>query len=105
MKKTILIVEDNPDIQNLYTQMLSEEYNTLQVTNTKDAWKTLAKEEINLIILDIILPKGAFGDKFYAQISQHPGYQDIPVVFVSVIDDPKEAGNLKKINNAHYIEK
>jgi len=104
-KPRILVVEDNPDIQRIYSRMLAGRYDVKQVYNTKDAWKALAESEYDLMILDIILPKGAQGDRFYLQVSQHPEYSEIPALFVTVIDDQLEADTFENINKAEWLTK
>ena len=104
-KPRILVVEDNPDIQFIYSQILPGRYDITQVTNTKDAWKAISETEYDLMILDIILPKGAQGDRFYIQLSQNPEFSQIPVLFVTVINDHVEAETLENINNADWLTK
>ncbi len=105
MKKNILVVEDNKDLQRLYHRMLSDRYNLYQVRDTKEAWRIISQKPVDLAILDIILPKGNTGDQFYMQLTQDPEYQHIPVIFVSVIDDVEEARALENVNHAAYITK
>jgi response regulator RpfG family c-di-GMP phosphodiesterase len=105
MKANILVVEDNRDLQRIYARILSGRYNLFQAYDTKEAWKILAKERIDLMVLDIILPKGKDGDEFYLQIVQHPEYESIPVIFATVIDDEKKAKSFANIKNAAWITK
>jgi DNA-binding response OmpR family regulator len=105
MKSTILVVEDNKDLQRIYHRILSGGYNVFQAYDTKEAWRILSKETIDLMILDIILPKGKDGDEFYLQIVQHPEYESIPVIFATVIDDDKKAKTFENIKNAAWITK
>lgn len=105
MKNKILVVEDNLDIQKIYYSMLSDQYELTHAYDTKQAWRELSRGDFDLIILDIILPKGKFGDKFYMQIRQHPQYMDIPVLFSTVIDDEVEAEAMQNLNNADWMVK
>jgi DNA-binding response OmpR family regulator len=104
-KSNVLVVEDNRDIQRIYYRILAGPYNLFQAYDTKEAWKILARGDIDLLVLDIILPKGKHGDQFFMQLSQHPEYQVIPVIFVTVVDDQQEAEEFKNINNAVWITK
>jgi two-component system cell cycle response regulator len=105
MKASILAVEDNKDIQRIYSKILSEKYNLSQAYDTKEAWKILAAKSVDLILLDVILPKGKHGDSFYMQLVQHPEYSEIPVIFVTVIDDQISAREFKNLKNASWITK
>ncbi len=105
MKKTILVVEDEADMQRLYEQMLAGDYEVIIAGDSNEAWKALAQNRVDLIVLDIILPKGATGDEFFLQLSQHPDYNSIPVVFSTVIDDHHRAEEAKNVGDAGYLTK
>lgn len=105
MKKSILVVEDEADMQRLYEQMLESDYDVIIAGDTNQAWKALAKNRVDLIILDIILPKGATGDEFFLQLGQHPDYHSIPVVFSTVIDDRHRAQEAQNVSDAGYLTK
>ena len=58
-KKTILVVDDEPDIVNLTQKFLElEKYNTITCNNGQDLLKLMKKmhEKINLILLDVRMP-------------------------------------------------
>jgi DNA-binding response OmpR family regulator len=58
MDKTILIVEDEADISKAIDFNLKKEgYNTLISNNGKDALDKINKLEIDLIILDLMIPE------------------------------------------------
>jgi DNA-binding response OmpR family regulator len=105
IKANILVVEDNKDLQKIYSKILSKRYHLLQAYDTKEAWRILSKEQVDLMILDIILPGGKDGDKFYMQIVQHPEYESIPVIFATVIDDEEQSKSFANIKNADWITK
>ncbi len=86
MKKTILIVEDDADMQYLYKKILAKEYNLRIVSNTEAAKKILGKDKIHLMILDIILPKQT-GDIFLTYLKQKPEFKDLKVLCITVLGD------------------
>ena len=56
MAKSILIIDDEPDIRALFTAELKEAgYNILQAANSKECYKILDAEKIDLCLLDIKL--------------------------------------------------
>ena len=58
MKKYILIVDDDENIRNLLSIYLENEgFNTIKAENAKEALEILAEKEIELILLDIMMPK------------------------------------------------
>jgi DNA-binding response OmpR family regulator len=105
MSASILVVEDNKDLQRIYFRILSRRYRLFQAYDTKEAWKILAREQIDVMVLDIILPGGKDGDEFYLQIVRHPEYESIPVIFATVIDDEEQAKSFANIKNAVWITK
>lgn len=57
-KETILVVDDEKEIRRLIEIYLnSEGYNTLLAGNGEEALKMLEKNEVHLIVLDIMMPK------------------------------------------------
>lgn len=57
-KETILIVDDEKEIRDLVEIYLKGEgYNTLQATNGEEALVLLEKNQVDLIILDVMMPK------------------------------------------------
>jgi two-component system, OmpR family, phosphate regulon response regulator PhoB len=105
MKNTILIVEDNKDLQTIYTRILSDRYNLLQAYDTKQAWDHLKKRKPDLILLDLILPQGETGEKLYANLTKDPAYSSIPVIFATVIGENIERSNYPLMNEASWITK
>lgn len=57
-KETILVVDDEKEIRDLVKIYLqNEDYNVLQSSNGLEALSLIETEEINLIILDVMMPK------------------------------------------------
>lgn len=57
-KQTILIVDDEKEIRELIEIYLANEgYNTLKATNGEEALDMIASHHVDLIILDIMMPK------------------------------------------------
>ena len=57
---TILIVEDNPDVRGLVTEVLQERgYTTLEAADGEDAVRVFMEnnDKIDLVIIDVVLPK------------------------------------------------
>ncbi|MFX1236688.1 MAG: response regulator [Promethearchaeota archaeon] len=85
-KKTILIVDDEPDIVNLTDKFLRlGGFKTLSCNNGKDALNEieLNHEEIKLILLDVMMP-GLSGFDILKEIKSNKKYDDIIVVLFTV---------------------
>lgn len=56
-RKTLLIVDDDPDILGLIElYVLSYNYNALKATNAREALDIIGRNDIDLIVLDVMLP-------------------------------------------------
>lgn len=103
-QKTLLIVDDHPQIRTHICDVLSSKYNTIPATNGKDALKQLSKHRIDLIVTDIMMPYlDGFG--LIEKLSHDERFKAIPVLIVSArhsVDD-----KLKSLDSgiSHYISK
>jgi CheY-like chemotaxis protein len=93
--KTLLIVEDDTDIQDYYQILLADlGVRTLQAYTGKEALKFLdAGNEVDLIILDIVLPEMG-GEEFFT-VLRLERKSSIPVIVSSV--DEKLVEPLRRI--------
>ena len=84
MSKTLLIVEDDADIQNYYNFLFSDlDLKMLRAFSGEEALEILDREKaIDLILLDVVLP-GIGGEEFY-KVLRKDRKMDIPVVVCSV---------------------
>ena len=81
----LLIVEDDPELQELYTTMLDGlECEIVQAYDGGEALEKMAETRPDLLILDIILDE-VMGDVLYQQLRQMPHYARLPVIVVSVL--------------------
>jgi len=84
MAKTILIIEDDNDFQDIYQLYLQgESYRVLTAGNGKEGLKILEKETPDLIILDLIMPV-MDGEEFYSCLRGQEKWRRIPVIIASV---------------------
>ena len=54
---TILLVEDNGELLHLMTKLLSREYNVFTAQNGKEGIAVLEKEDVDLIVSDVMMPE------------------------------------------------
>ena len=105
MVKTIMIVEDDRDFQELYMAMLEgADYKIICAYDGDDALSRMATESPDLIILDITL-KLVNGDAFFYYLKNKPEYSNIPVIILS--NASKDVCNdLKKVDpNLIFLDK
>ena len=83
----ILIVEDNPDMQQLLVDLLAEQYHCLVAENGMEAWNMLQNEdikiqEIQLMLSDIMMPL-MDGYALLDNIKSHQRWQQLPVIMLT----------------------
>lgn len=80
---TILVAEDDPDLQALLADLLvSEGYTAMQTWNGADVHRLARQYQPDAIILDLILPRLS-GLEVIAQLRQDSATRAIPIVVVS----------------------
>jgi two-component system phosphate regulon response regulator PhoB len=82
-KQKILIVEDEDNIRELIEYNLKKEgFIPIGVSNAEDAFKKIKNENLDLILLDIMLP-GIDGLDFFKDLKSSNKTSKIPVVMVT----------------------
>ena len=105
-KDCILIVDDEPTNIRLLMEVLKEEYELKAATNGIQTLALLEKDftSIDLILLDVNMPEIS-GIDVLEKINQQPEWNDIPVIFVTALNQEcDEAEGLKK-GAVDYITK
>ena len=98
MAQQVWIVDDEPLIRTAMIAVLEDVgYAARGFANAEELYTCLVEEGVNpdLIILDQRLPD-EFGTTIVHSLRERPQYRDIPVMFVTAIDD-EEAGRLTDI--------
>lgn len=90
MGKKILIIDDDPDIV-LFTKTLLEDngYTTVTAGNGKEGLEAVAREQPDLICLDITMPEKS-GVRFYRDVKENAATKAIPVVMVTGVSEDFE---------------
>jgi CheY-like chemotaxis protein len=82
-KKTILIVEDEPDIREYISTFLEDNgYSTITAPDGQEGLQKARTEKPDLICLDIMMPKQS-GTDFYRKLTKDEELGKIPIVVVS----------------------
>lgn len=97
--RKILIVEDNIDIHNLIKEVLEKEhYKVLSSYTGTDAIQTLENEKVDLILLDLMLPK-INGEEIVKIV------KNIPIIVISAKISPEDKVNVLLNGANDYITK
>src|SRR5215475_13270548 len=104
-QKSIVIVDDTPENLRLLTQILSEQgYRVRSAPNGERALATVRKERPDLILLDIVMPE-MDGYEVCRQLKADPERQDIPVIFISALNEVFDKVTAFSIGAVDYITK
>ena len=97
MAQTVWVVDDEPLIRTAVLAVLGElGYETRGFGNAEDLYVALVDGSIpDLLVLDQRLPD-EFGSTILHSLRERPQYRDIPVLFVTAIDD-EEADRLSAL--------
>jgi two-component system phosphate regulon response regulator PhoB len=106
-RKTILIVDDEPDIVNLTEKFLKlGNFETITSANGRDALEIIEEryEEIGLVLLDIMMP-GTSGYSVLKTIKENEKFKHILVVLFTVKSFNEDIQKGKKLGADGYLTK
>ncbi len=101
---TVLLIEDNHDLNNIIHSELSNYFKTLSTFNGKEALKTLKKERPDIIITDIMMPV-MNGIEFIETIKGIPEFKNIPIIVMSALEEKHSNMKLWKLGVVDFITK
>lgn len=105
--KTILVVDDNPDVINslkIGLEISMEEYRVLGAENGQKCLELLKEtNKPDIILLDIMMPDMS-GWEVFDRIKKDPTLNTIPVIFLTARTD-RMAKNAGSFLGDDYIEK
>jgi len=85
MGKKVLVVDDDPDVRMLNKSIVEESgYTALEATNGEEGLKMAKKENPDLIILDVLMPKQS-GVRMYRELVTDKSLKHIPIILLSGI--------------------
>lgn len=93
VKRTIAVVDDNPQICQYLKRTFSKEYNVIGCTGAKELYEALQQNMVDLIISDIMMP-GTDGIALCRELKASFEYSHIPIILLSakVDSDTKMEG-------------
>jgi len=86
-KKTILIVDDEPDTLVYFSSLLQDNgYETVTAENGDKALERVMAAKPDLITLDITMPETS-GVRCYRALRENPEWRSIPVIMITGISE------------------
>jgi two-component system sensor histidine kinase/response regulator len=104
-ESNILVVDDTPENLTILTRMLTERgYFVRPAINGQVALKAVRKEQPDLILLDIVM-SGMDGYEVCRQLKADEHTRDIPVLFMSALDETLDKVRAFEAGGIDYITK
>jgi sigma-B regulation protein RsbU (phosphoserine phosphatase) len=105
MSPKVLIVDDVPlNVQVLECILRSEGFQTCSASNGAAGLASCRAEHPDLILLDVMMP-GESGFETCAKLKSDPLTADIPIIFVSALDDVTSKVKGLKIGGVDFVSK
>ena len=103
--KTVLIIEDDLDIQNFISRVLElEGYRVLRASNGLAGMDLMSDNTISLVLLDLRLP-GPDGWSILQEIRNNPGHNHVPVVVLTAIAESVQRRRTLRMGATKYLIK
>ena len=84
---SVLVIDDEPFILDIFSQLLSDEgFNVQSVNSNEEALAYLKKSEIDLILVDYHMTGMSFSE-FIATVRDGNHYSEIPIIAVTGVPD------------------
>jgi two-component system phosphate regulon response regulator PhoB len=104
-RESVLIIEDEEDIQELVNYSLSKEgYLTTAVTSGEEGLRSAKSKQPNLIVLDLMLP-GMDGLEICRMLKHDPKTQHIPIVMLTAKGEESDVVTGLELGAEDYITK
>src|SRR3989338_4824607 len=104
-KKRILVVDDEPDIVNIVKKRLVDNgYDVIIAIDGQDALDKARKENPDLIVLDIMLPK-MNGYNVCGLLKNDARYSKIPIIMFTARAQEEDMKLAEEVNADAYITK
>lgn len=101
----ILVVDDSStNIVLLEAILNGQGYEIETAQSVKEAFQIIKKENVNLILLDLLMPKVS-GYDFLKEIKNNDNTKNIPVIVVSATSDPESKKKSIELGAIDFINK
>ncbi|MEM6718075.1 MAG: two-component regulator propeller domain-containing protein [Bacteroidota bacterium] len=104
LKKKLLIVEDNTDLQDYLISILEEEYDLVLALDGQEGWLKTLEHRPDVIITDVIMPI-MDGIEFCEKVKSDPSLSHIPIVMLTAKNLTEDRINAMKVGAEAYLVK
>lgn len=103
--KTILIIEDNPDIRENTLELLElEGFNVITAENGRTGWDAIVTNKPDVVICDIMMPE-LDGYEVMRRVKNTPSIAGIPVIYLTASAEKKDIQKAMEMGAAGYVKK
>jgi len=103
--KTLMLVDDRPENLDLLVGIMGKyDVNIIVATSGEQGLERLKYTKPDIILLDIMMP-GIDGFEVCRRLKESDEYQEIPVIFMSALDDPVDKIKGLELGAVDYITK
>ncbi len=102
MKKILIVEDEQPLARVLALKLNSVGYQTTTIFNGEEALALLSKEQFDLILLDLVMPKQ---DGFYVLTELNKVGNKTPVIVSSNLSQTEDIEKAKKLGAIDYFVK
>jgi putative two-component system response regulator len=103
-QQTIFVVDDNDTNLTVAAEALDEQYRVVTVPSAAKMLALLEKITPDLILLDVDMP-GINGFEAIKRLKEHPSYTDIPVIFLTGLNDNTSEAKGIELGAVDFITK
>jgi CheY-like chemotaxis protein/two-component sensor histidine kinase len=101
---TVLVVEDNPDMNRFVSDALRDRYRVLSAHGAEEALAMAASEKPDLIISDVMMA-GMSGEALLQSLRARPEFDSVPVVMLTAKADEESRVRLLNAGAQDYLTK
>lgn len=101
---SILLVEDNEELLQLMTKLLSREYNVFTAENGKEGIMVLENEDVDLVVSDVMMPE-MDGITFCKYVKGQLEFSHIPIILLTAKNKEEDRAEAYEIGADAFISK
>ncbi len=104
-RKQLLMIDDDPDfVEGIKSILTAAKYDVDVAYNPKDGLAALAKKRYDLLLLDIMMGRGAEGVMIARKMGRDPKLREIPVLIITGIREQIAFLFGSKTLHPHFVE-
>ncbi len=103
-KKIVLLVEDDEFLRTLYTDLLKDSYTLDVAKDGEEAYQKIQNKDLDLVLLDIILPKMSGVEVVEKLKTEHPEVLKKNIVFLTNLDRNEMVQKVTKLGYSYLIK-